>query len=156
MQENDYTLALQVLTPELILARLSNYNDKDIDSQVDRVNSFRRKNPKTPLFIINGVIVFLLMIKKGKLPNDRYLKLTLDTFTKEKKMTSAEDVIEFITKRKNDALVKKNEKQENRKNYVRNNIQVQDISEVMHVSKSVVLDTHEKLLQIQREKLNQS
>ncbi|MDG0888778.1 hypothetical protein [Paracholeplasma manati] len=144
MNRNDYIEALNQLTPEQIISSLSNYNDAQIDAQVDRVMRFRLMNPKIKKPLINGVIVLLLMTHKGKLPNDRYLKLTLQSFISEHKLESAEDILDFIIRRKEYLNKKKEEKQANRKSYYDNVINP-DVSEVMNPNPEAVNKTRELL-----------
>ncbi|MCU0104718.1 hypothetical protein N7603_03515 [Acholeplasma vituli] len=151
MQRSDYIKALEQLTPELIITNISSYNDDQLDSQVDRVMRFRLMHPKTSKVVINGIIVFLLMTHKGKLPNDRYLKMTLKSFQEEHRLDNAEDILDFIIKRKEYLLKKKNEKQEKRKSYYDNVINP-DVSEVFDVTKDIVQDTRNKLEQLRQSK----
>lgn len=144
MNRNDYIEALNQLTPEQIISSLSNYNDAQIDAQVDRVMRFRLMNPKIKKPLINGVIVLLLMTHKGKLPNDRYLKLTLQSFISEHKLECAEDILDFIIRRKEYLNKKKEEKQANRKSYYDNVINP-DVSEVMDPTPEAVNKTREML-----------
>ena len=151
MNRNDYIEALNQLTPEQIISSLSNYNDAQIDAQVDRVMRFRLMNPKIKKPLINGVIVLLLMTHKGKLPNDRYLKLTLQSFINEHKLESAEDILDFIIRRKEYLNKKKDEKQANRKSYIDKYINP-DVSEVLNPTPEDVRSTREMLEQLQRQK----
>lgn len=150
MQRSDYINALERLTTEMIVSSLSSYNDDQLDSQVDRVSRFRKMHPKTNRVVINGIIVFLLMTHNGKLPNDRYLKLTHDSFINEHKIETAEDALDFIINRKMYLLKKKDDKQQKRTSYY-NNVVNPDISDVMDPSPEDVIKSKQIL-----EKMNQS
>lgn len=151
MKENDYVLALKYLTPELIVAKLSDYTGAAVTAQIDRVNRFVKTHPKTPRAVLNGVIVLLLMTHKGKLPNNRYMDLTHDSFVNEHKLAEAEDIIEHIIKRKEYLVKKKAEKKQKRQDYY-NNIVNPDISEVIDVTPDVIQDTKQMLEQLSAKK----
>lgn len=151
MQRNDYTEALDQLTPEQIITSLSNYSDAQIDAQVDRVMRFRLMNPKIKKPIINGVIVLLLMTHNGKLPNDQYIKKTLQSFINEHKLESSEDILDFIIRRKEYLAKKKDEKKANRKSYYDNVINP-DVSDVMNPTPEAVQKSKQMLEQLHQSK----
>lgn len=144
MDRSDYENALEKLTPEIIISNLSSYNDKDIDSVVDRVVRLKHKYPKTKKVILNGIIVYLLMTHNGKLPNDRYIALTHKSFIEEHKLSTAEQILDFIVSRKEYRLKLKEDKKENRSNYYNKVVNV-DVSEVFEVTSDVIKDTKNKL-----------
>lgn len=151
MKENDYLLALKHLTPELIIARLSTYSDNAIDAQIDRVSRFARRYPKTPRHVINGILVLLLMTHKGKLPNDRYMQLTHQSFVNEHEISTPEDTLDHIIRRKEYLLKQKDEKQKKRQSYYDNVINP-DVSDVMNPTSSSVNETKQMLEQLSQKK----
>lgn len=151
MKENDYLLALKHLTPELIVARLSSYSDNAIDAQIDRVSRFAKRYPKTPRHVINGILVLLLMTHKGKLPNDRYMQLTHQSFVIEHEISTPEETLDHIIRRKEYLLKKKEEKQKKRQSYYDNVINP-DVSEVMDPTAAQVSETKQMLEQLSQKK----
>ena len=121
--EITYENALVHLKPKDIIETYAKTlkGSKEIDDTIKMVESFYRKNSGKGMAVLNGVLVYSLRMTNGVVPNENYLRKTLQSFMSNK-INTPDKVVKHIMNRAEFTTKKQAEKQELRNDFYKHKV----------------------------------
>jgi hypothetical protein len=93
----------------------------EIDKTISMVETFYRKNAGKGIAVLNGVLIYCMRLLDGVVPNENYLRKTLQSFMANS-ITTPEKIVKHIINRAEFTTKKQTEKQEIRNDFYKHKV----------------------------------
>lgn len=113
----------------------------EIDKTITMVETFYRKNAGKGIAVLNGVLIYCMRLLDGVVPNENYLRKTLQSFMANS-ITTPEKIVKHIINRAEFTANKKAEKQEIRNDFYKHKVveQAKIEKEINQAKGNTILD----------------